>query len=307
MASTATTRRRFLLVFNPTAGTANRAMLDTVAARLRGQGATLVALDGLGPAEIVERVREARQAGTYDAVVAAGGDGTIRLVAAALDGCDLPLGIIPLGTGNVLANEIGLSRRPGAVARMLVEGPTVPITGAIANGAPFLLMCGIGFDGRVIAGLRLAEKSRFGQMAYVRPVLKALAQPLDALEIEADGAMHYASWAVVANAGRYGGRFLLTRRTHVSVPGLHLVLFKSESRATLVRQLAALALGRLDQAAERRADVAIVECREVKVRANHEAAVQIDGDPFGTTPVHVVAGGGPRVNLIVPGTTPPAD
>ena len=61
----------------------------------------------------------------YDAVVAAGGDGTIRQVAAALLDAETPLGIIPVGTGNVLAHEIGLAANAHAVAHMLLNGPTI--------------------------------------------------------------------------------------------------------------------------------------------------------------------------------------
>ena len=60
--------------------------------------------------------RKAAESGSYDAIVAAGGDGTIRHVAAALIGTEMPLGIIPVGTGNVLAHEIGLAATAGAVA-----------------------------------------------------------------------------------------------------------------------------------------------------------------------------------------------
>jgi len=300
MAGDTPARRRFLLVYNAAAGTANRAMLETVVARLRGYGAQLSALQCDRPEDVRLRIRAALDAAEFDAVLAAGGDGTIRLVAAALDGNDIPIGIVPLGTGNVLANEIGLRPRAGAIARMLIEGPAIPVQGATANGEPFLLMCGIGFDGRVISALDLGLKTRLGRAAYGRPVLNALTRPLEALEIEADGAMHYASWAIVTNAGRYGGPFLLTRQTHISVPGLQLVLFKGESRLTLLRQLAMLALGRLDALAAKRADVAIVPCMRVVVRANQPAPVQIDGDPFGVTPVRIGTDEGPRVRLIVP-------
>ena len=66
-------------------------------------------------------VRKAAESGSYDAIVAAGGDGTIRHAAAALIGTDMALGIIPVGTGNVLAHEIGLARTPAAIARMLLR------------------------------------------------------------------------------------------------------------------------------------------------------------------------------------------
>ena len=67
-------------------------------------------------------IRKAAESGRYDAVIAAGGDGTIRQVAATLIGTDMPLGIIPVGTGNVLAHEIGLARTPAVASRACSKG-----------------------------------------------------------------------------------------------------------------------------------------------------------------------------------------
>lgn len=294
-------RRRFYLTFNAHAGAANRAALETVLARLRAAGATVAAAEAGSAEDCRRQVAEAARSGQFDCVIAAGGDGTARQAAAGLDGLDVPLGFIPLGTGNVLAHETGIGLRAGAVARTLLGGDAVPIRGATANGEPFLLMCGAGFDGRVIAGLDHAAKSRFGKLAYARPLLGALAHRTDALEVEADGVMHYAAWAIVSNARCYGGGFVLTRRTHVAAAGVQLILFKSESRVGLARQLVALAAGRLDARAERNADVIMLACRRVRIAGGEPVPLQIDGDAFGTTPVTIEADAGPRVRLLVPG------
>ena len=81
----------------------------------------------------------------------------------------MPLGIIPVGTGNVLAHEIGLARTADAIARMLLEGPVAKVACAQANGEPFLLMVGAGFDARVVAALDQRLKSRPRQGGLRRP------------------------------------------------------------------------------------------------------------------------------------------
>ena len=187
--------------------------------------------------------REAATCGRYDAVVAAGGDGTIRQVAAALLGADTPLGIVPVGTGNVLAHEIGLAPNAGAIAHMLLHGPAASVMCAHANKEPFLLMAGAGFDGRVIAALDHRFKSYVGKAAYAGPILGALVRPVDVLTVTIDGSRHEASWAVIANARHYGGRFVLAPHTGIRERGLQAVLFKARNRAVLIGQVLSLVMG----------------------------------------------------------------
>ncbi len=76
----------------------------------------------------------------------------------------------------MLAEEIGLTRSPGRIADALMHGPVRTFTGARANGAPFYLMAGIGFDAETVRRLDLASKRRWGKPAYTRPVLSALTE-----------------------------------------------------------------------------------------------------------------------------------
>jgi diacylglycerol kinase (ATP) len=293
-------RRRFLMVHNARAGLARHAFLETVLARLAAAGADVLLVELDRTDEVQRSITDAIEAGGFDAVVAAGGDGTIRRLLPLLGGTSVPLGIVPLGTGNVLAHELGLPRRAGAVARTLLDGPVREVAGATANGAPFLLMCGVGLDGRIIASLDQGLKSRIGKLAYAWPVLSALSAPVDALEVEVDGREHFAAWAIVTNATHYGGRFVLTRRTHVCASGLQLVLFKGERRLDLARRLSGLALGRTEVLAARGGDVVSLPCRRVTIRAQRPAAVQLDGDPAESAPIVTVADTGPTLRLIVP-------
>jgi diacylglycerol kinase family enzyme len=291
-------RRRFLVFANPDAGS-SPALTDQSLRLLARQGAEVNRATAADAASVRRQARLESESGRYDAIVAAGGDGTVRQVAAALLGSTTPLGIIPAGTGNVLAHEIGLPRTPAEVVRTLLGGPIVPVAAAHANGEPFLLMAGAGFDGHVIAALDQRFKSRIGKFAFAGPLLGALVKPIETLSVSVDGHPHEAAWAVIANARHYGGRFVMAPRASVRQRGLEAVLFKSRSRAELLRQLMSLVTGRLDARAAAGRGVEILTCARVTITSHTPAPAQIDGDPFGSTPPEIEAGSS-EIRLIVP-------
>jgi diacylglycerol kinase family enzyme len=292
-------RRRFFLVENPGAGVAGSPLVEDVARLLAKAGAEVTRTRGADIAAARLALRKAADSGSYDAIVAAGGDGTIREAAVALIGTDVALGIIPVGTGNVLAHEIGLARTPAAISSMLLQGPVAKVACAEANGEPFLLMVGAGFDARVVGALDQRLKSRLGKAAYAGPLLGAIIRPIDTLIVTVDGRRHGATWAVIANARHYGGHFVLAPRTGILERGLEAILFKTRSRAVLLGQLMSLAAGRLEPRAAHGDDIEMLACSRVSIQARRPVPVQIDGDAFGTTPVEIDAGTR-EVHLIVP-------
>ncbi len=292
-------RRRPFIVLNPSAGVPRRRFFAAVLARLteRGADATVVApKDCDGAAALVRAA-----CSSHDLIVAAGGDGTIRHAAAAMDGSDVPLGIIPLGTGNVFAREIGLRRDPIQVADTLVDGEIKTVRGAHANGEPFYLMAGVGFDARVIKALKQPLKRLLGRAAYAPAMLEVLQQPLDRLDVLINQQLHHANWVIVANARHYGGSFVVTPEASIFKPGLKIVLICAENRGDLIRQLLKLARGTLVQ--KNNPAVRVFDGDEVIV-ANALADgppmfVQVDGDAFGSLPLRIDANG-PQLRLIVP-------
>lgn len=289
-------RRRFFLIENATAGRGRRSLTQAVIALLEDAGASVERCSGQGEQEAQRAAAAAARLGTYDAVIAAGGDGTIRHAAGAVAGTETALGIIPLGTANVLAHEIGLDRTTHDIARVLLRGPAQDIAPPLANGQVFLLMAGAGFDGRVIAALSHPVKGRVGKVAYAPATLRALGCVPDKLEVRVDGAMHRASWVVVANARHYGGRFVLAPNRSLQKSGLSAILFDAPDRLRLAACLLELATGRLAVSRHVRAHA----CERVEIGAELPVPVQVDGDAFGATPLVVEAGVGPRVLLIVP-------
>ncbi len=190
-------------------------------------------------------------------------------------------------------------RRPQPSRALLLDGPTATVACAEANGEPFLLMVGAGFDARVLSALDQRLKSRVGKMAYAGPLLGALIRPADTLSLMIDGQHHTASWAVVANARHYGGRFVLAPRAGILERGLETILFKAKSRAVLLGQLMSLAAGRLEPRAALGGDVLMLRCARVSITAHEPVPAQIDGDVLGTTPLEVDAGTA-ELRLIVP-------
>jgi diacylglycerol kinase family enzyme len=296
-------RQLFFVVENPGAGVAGSPLVEEVVRLLAKSGGSVTRARSADIPAARLAVRKAAESGSYDAIVAAGGDGTIRNAAAGLIGTDMPLGIIPVGTGNVLAHEIGLARTPAAIARMLHEGPVARVACAQANGEPFLLMVGAGFDARVVGALDQRLKSRLGKVAYAGPLLGAIMRPTDTLLVTVDGRRHVATWAVIANARHYGGRFVLAPRTGILQRGLETILFRTRSRAVLFSHLMSLATGRLVPRAAHGGDVEMLPCSRVTVTARHPVPIQIDGDAAGTTPIEVDAGTC-EICLIVPGAAP---
>jgi diacylglycerol kinase (ATP) len=292
-------RRRFFVISNPVAGLAGVPLVEEVVRALEGAGASVTRATPADPAAARIAARRAADSGDYDAIVAAGGDGTIRQAAAALIGAGTPLGIIPVGTGNVLAHEIGLVSTAAAVTHMLLYGSIARVVCASANGETFLLMSGAGFDARVVGALDHRLKSRIGKVAYAGPVLGALIRPVDRLHVTIDGHQHSASWAVIANARHYGGRFVLAPRAGILERGLEAILFKASNPVVLAGQLMSLAMGQLDARATRSGDVQMLRCSKVTITTHHPVPTQIDGDAFGATPLEVDAGSS-EVALIVP-------
>ena len=158
--------------------------------------------------DAAELLRGAPAAG-YGVAVTCGGDGSVRLAVDALAGTGLPLAIVPLGTGNLLAATLGISRQPlKASARIADAAPVTIDTGLLTTPdarESFAVAAGLGFDARLMAETSSSLKSRLGVMAYFVTALRMLPSlPAVRTEIEVDG-RHYELKSVVvfvANCGQ---------------------------------------------------------------------------------------------------------
>jgi YegS/Rv2252/BmrU family lipid kinase len=293
------TTRHCLVIHNPVAGQRHGGFLAATLDQLRAAGASVTVRDTTARGDAEAYAREASH-GTWDLVVAAGGDGTINEVVNGLVGSAMPLAIVPLGTANVLASELGLPRQPEAVARAIAVGLARPVTLGRATSPlgtrHFILMAGIGFDAHVVRDVNTDLKRRFGKLAYVAEMVRQTRLfSFPAYEILVDGRAVTAASAVIANGRHYGGPWVITPRAGLGRESLALCLFRRRGLWNVTRYAVALALGLLP----RLPDFEVIEGQKITIPGPAGEPVQGDGDLVAVLPVSLELA--PERLLLVPG------
>lgn len=280
--------RRLLIIYNPTAGQRRRRRFEAVLAALRAQGCRLDLRQTAGPGD-AEAMARAADPGAADLIVAAGGDGTVNEVVNGLaggggPGGGLPLAVLPLGTANVLAAEIGLAMDPAALARTIAEGPARPIALGQANGRLFSVMLGVGFDAQVVDRVDQGLKRRVGKGAYLWEAARLLRRfDFPEYRVSLDGVSHSAASVIVAKGHFYGGRFVCAPEARLEEPLFQVCLFARPGAWNALRYAAALGLGRLG----RLPDYRVLPAREVRIEGPEGDPAQGDGDIIARLPVSV--------------------
>ncbi len=226
-------------------------------------------------------------------ILAAGGDGTINEVANGMIGSQVPLGVLPAGTANVLAMETHLGRCPARAAR---DFPTLePVRIAVGllraiDGAPlryFLLMAGAGLDAHIVAHLNPRVKKVFGKGAYWLAGWQSAFRRLEELDVECDGRSARCSFALASRVRNYGGDLEIARGASLLHEHFELVLFEGSNPLRFVKYFTGVLLGN----AARMRGVNVLRARSLTLRpANRKTVhIQIDGEDAGTLPVRVEA------------------
>lgn len=150
------------------------------------------------------KTRQAVEAGA-GLVIACGGDGTVRACIESLVGTDTTLAIIPAGTGNLLARNLGIPEEPEEALRVALEGDTRQIDVGFVNGEAFAVMAGAGFDAEIMTDTDRKAKERFGALAYVGTALRHLRdKPVKAVA-NVDGGPVFAGYVSTVMAANFGG------------------------------------------------------------------------------------------------------
>ncbi len=221
-------------------------------------------------------------------IVAAGGDGTINEVINGVAGTDTPVAILPMGTTNVLAKELGI---PDDVrGAMTVAVRSVPKTVSLGkitlrddhNPRYFVLMAGIGFDGEAVFGINEGLKKISGKGAYIFSGIKTLCRfKPDELTFNVDGKPYSGYSAIIANAAKYGGNFIITPDAKITDPNLYACIFKGRKSLDILRYAFGVTMGRHLEYK----DVVYIKAEHMEILGR--AHIQIDGDYLGMTPATV--------------------
>jgi len=278
-----------VLISNPTAKRASDRKIAQASRYLMSKGYKVEVLftEKKGNAESLAReaLRE-----LPPLIIAAGGDGTFNEVINGIAGSEIPMAILPLGTTNVLAKEIGIPENVEGAMEIAVTGTTKTISlGKIAFTRPsslvsryFVLMAGIGFDGEAVFGINETFKKISGKGAYIYSGIKVLSgfNPRE-LTFDIDGKTYSGYSAIISKTAKYGGDFKITPDARLTDPTLYICLFKGKKRLDVLRYVFGIATG----SHLRFKDVEYLKANRIQIDGN--AQIQIDGDYFGMTPAKI--------------------
>lgn len=293
-ARTSTAQDKTVLIYNPRAGKLNgrgERALRPATEKLERAGHDLRLVPTMGPGTAADLAREAAGSGA-SMVVVAGGDGTINEVLPGLVHTPVPLAILPAGTANVLATEMGLPDRLDAAAARLADCVPcrIPVGRVRYHGSDlppryFLLMAGAGVDARVVYRVSVPLKARVGKIAYWIAGFSLAGRTLDEFEVTADGRTHVCSFALVSKVRNYGGDFQIARDTSLFDNRFEVVLFAGRSSFRYLKYLAGVALKRVSGLR----GVTVLRAAEVKLAgaAGRRIHIQVDGESAGCLPATV--------------------
>ncbi len=223
-------------------------------------------------------------------IVVAGGDGTINEVVDGMVNSPVPLGILPGGTANVLATELGLGRDIEQAARLIPHCVARRISlGRLDGGSGprhFLSMAGVGFDAHIVYRLSAALKRRLGKGAYWISGFAQAVRRFPEFEIEVDGgARAVCSFALVSRVRNYGGDFEIARNASLLRDHFEIVLFRGRHSLPYLKYVLGMVAGRL--AGMR--GVTFLTGRSVRVSdpVGRRVYIQVDGEYAGRLPASI--------------------
>jgi YegS/Rv2252/BmrU family lipid kinase len=292
-----------VLIFNPKTGRygSNRQPpIDSVCEHFRSLGVDIDLRQTSGPGDAAAIAKAAATNGRRNVIVS-GGDGTINEALQGLIDTDARLAILPRGTANVLARELGMPLNSFKAASVIAEGKTRKIYAGCAlddvTGTKryFLLMAGIGLDASVVRRVDPRLKKRIGRAAFWLSGFSHLAhwRPTP-FTLEVDGQVLEGTFAAIGKAASYGGDLSVTPRARLEQPDFEICVVSSKSRLRYLQLLPHVIRGGVP---ENKDHVEFI--RATSVLAKGQAPVQVDGELIGKLPMRFEIAPRP-IEIVVP-------
>lgn len=277
------TKARVLLVRNPAARRGD-GDLEAVRARFDAAAVELREVAPVKRDEVAAAILAHRE--FVDAVVVAGGDGSLNAAAPGLVAAELPLGIIPLGTANDLARTLAIPSEPAAAAAdVVLAGRRRPLDLGSVNGRPFFNVASIGLSAELARTLTTAEKRRWGRLGYATAGLRVLARarPFHAHITHAGVTAEVHTLQIAVGNGRhYGGGAVVARDAAIDDGRLDLYSLEFGSVWRLASMLHAFRRG----VHGARREVRSLRGTAFEVATRRPRSVNADGELVTKTPAH---------------------
>lgn len=300
------------IVYNPTAGPRDvHGRLDRLCAFFSDHGWSVELLTTEKPGDAVSMARRAASDG-LDAVLIAGGDGTVNEAVNGLVGSETALGVLPVGTGNLWAKQLCVPTytlpnplRLREAARGLLRASVRRIDVGEVNGHAFLCWASAGFDAQVTTEMEPRDRvtKRLGALPYLVAAF-LVAQDFRGVEtsvrLDDDEVHGRALLVVVHNIQQYGGLVEVAPRAKLDDGFLDVLVFEGLGFGYVLRHL----LRVLSQRYLDDPNIVHRQAQRIEIQCEEPLPVQVDGDPLGTTPVAVRVI--PRaLRILAPPTMPP--
>ena len=267
---------RICIIANP-AARGVRASLE----RLKRLSRNVIIRTTRGPGDAEAQSERAVDQG-YTTLVAAGGDGTINEVVNGIGSAPVALGILPMGTVNVLAMELGIPFNLVAAWKVIRGGKIRLIDQASANGHLFIQMAGIGLDAQIVERNSRQIKQVLGPLSYLLTATQVAAEKPPKLRVICDGRpTAEGSFVLVGNGRFYGGPFSLFKEADMQDGLLDVCVFKHMNYLALIRYFRGALFGSLTKFT----DVNYFKARHLRVEANRHVPLEADGELVGHAPV----------------------
>lgn len=246
-------------------------------------GAFFCATGRAGQAEDLARAAVAEG---FEQVVAAGGDGTIHEVANGIGGSDVALGLMPMGTMNVFANELGLPAHDlGRCWEIIQAAHCRWVDLPAANEKYFVQLAGVGLDAQVVKETSLTLKRNFGPLSYLISAAQIAARKPPRLLIEAEEAKTAeGSFVLIGNGRHYGGPFPFFKHAVIDDGMLDVLVFKELGYIEIIKYLQNVFFAPEITIPE----VEYFQTRRLRVSSEEEVPVELDGELVGACPVEFV-------------------
>lgn len=228
-----------------------------------------------------KRVRHAVQAGA-DLIVAWGGDGMVQRCLDTLAGSDVPVGIIPAGTANLLAHNLDIPENLAEAVRIALTGRRRPLDLGRINGEHFAVMAGVGFDAELMRDVDRRMKNRLGRLAYFWTGLRHVRRAASPVKITIDGRPWFdgmASCVLLGNVGRITGGIPAFDDARPDDGWLEVGVVTAQGPLQWGRTLGRVIAGRTDDSPF----VRITRARKITVRLGAPRTYELDGGSRGMT------------------------
>jgi YegS/Rv2252/BmrU family lipid kinase len=283
-------RRSACLIFNPVAGQGDP---EQDLARIRELLEPEIDLDVRLTTEEVgaDQLAQAAVDRGAEMIIASGGDGTLSAAAAALVRTSIPFGVISRGTANAFAAALEIPDTIDAACETILGGITRVVDAASCNGAPMVLLTGVGFEAEVVEKADRQAKNRFGMLAYVLAGFQQLrAMDRFSVEIDTDDKVVQVTAVAVTIANAAPPTSILAQGPaglKVDDGLLDVTIVAPAGVAGAIAASYHLLQTALSGSAVEREDIGYLQSRKVKVTADPPQKVVVDGELFGYTPVEI--------------------